>query len=55
MKINVIFWLMVIGAAAAGLVAGTHYDSLYAGIAGACIGAGVVRLISMLINRTLDE
>lgn len=37
-------WPTLVGAAGATIVAGTYWDSLAVGMAGAVIGAGVVRL-----------
>ena len=43
-----ILWLTLVGAA---IAAGTYRDSVAVGVAGAVIGAGVVRLGTLAANR----
>jgi len=46
-----ILWLTLVGAAGAAIAAGTYWDSLAVGVAGAVIGAGVVRLGTLAADR----
>lgn len=44
-------WPTLVGAAGAAIAAGTYWDSLAVGMAGAVIGAGVVRLGTLAADR----